>query len=64
MVDNTKPGDSDKPGRTETYAHGYDSVATLKFHTARSANNQAGWFLPFLKPGMTLLDCGESHPPD
>lgn len=42
----------------ETYAHGYDSALTLKMHTSRTVDKQAGWFLPHLKPGMTLLDCG------
>ncbi|MCB0063726.1 MAG: methyltransferase domain-containing protein [Caldilineaceae bacterium] len=42
----------------ETYAHGYDSALTLKMHTSRTVEKQAGWFLPYLKPGMTLLDCG------
>ena len=46
------------PDQGEVYAHGYDSALTLKFHASRTADKQAGWFLPYLQPGMTLLDCG------
>jgi ubiquinone/menaquinone biosynthesis C-methylase UbiE len=42
----------------EEYAHGYDSALALKMHTSRTADKQAGWFLPYLQPGMSLLDCG------
>ncbi|HRJ41353.1 MAG TPA: methyltransferase domain-containing protein [Caldilineaceae bacterium] len=48
----------DWPGDQETYAHGYDSALTLRQHASRTAGVQAGWFLPFLQPGMALLDCG------
>jgi ubiquinone/menaquinone biosynthesis C-methylase UbiE len=42
----------------EAYIHRDDSVMTVKQHAARTADKQASWFLPYLKPGMTLLDCG------
>lgn len=42
----------------ETYAHGYDSALTQKMHARRTAAEQAAWFLPHLRPGMRLLDCG------
>ncbi|MEZ4681300.1 MAG: methyltransferase domain-containing protein [Caldilineaceae bacterium] len=42
----------------EGYTHGYDSAITQKIHTGRTVDKQASWFLPYLKPGMTLLDCG------
>jgi ubiquinone/menaquinone biosynthesis C-methylase UbiE len=42
----------------QEYIFGYDSDMTLKFHTSRTAETHAFWFLPYLKPGMTLLDCG------
>jgi ubiquinone/menaquinone biosynthesis C-methylase UbiE len=45
-------------GQAERYAHGYDSALTLKMHSSRTADRQAGWFLPHLRPGMALLDCG------
>ena len=31
---------------------------TTKWFTSRTADKQASWFLPYLKPGITLLDCG------
>lgn len=50
----TKTGDvPQKP-----YMHGYDSGMTTKMHAARTAENQARFFLPHLRPEMTLLDCG------
>ena len=42
----------------QTYAHGYDSALTTRWHAARTAENQGRFFLPYLQPGMTLLDCG------
>lgn len=49
----TTRNDSQKP-----YLHGYASGMTTKMHAARTAENQAHFFLPYLEPGMTLLDCG------
>lgn len=50
----TKTGDdAQKP-----YLHGYASGMTTKMHAARTAENQGRFFLPYLQPGMTLLDCG------
>ena len=42
----------------QKYIYGEDSAATLAHHGSRTAEKQAGWFLPFLQPDMTLLDCG------
>ena len=42
----------------EIYAPGYDSAFTHQLHVRRSAPQQGHWFLPYLQPGMTLLDCG------
>ncbi len=50
-----------KPDNNKTdqeYALGYDSVITTQMHGSRTAEKQAGWFLPYLKPGISLLDCG------
>ena len=58
MTDKTPQLDIDNPDHREEYAHGYDSALTLKMHVSRTADKQAGWFLPYLQPGMTLLDCG------
>ena len=44
------------PGE-EKYLHGY-SPEHRAFLSSRTATEQAAFFLPFLKPGMRLLDCG------
>jgi SAM-dependent methyltransferase len=41
----------------ETYTPGYSEVA-LRYMTRRHAARDAAFFLPHLKPGMRLLDCG------
>jgi ubiquinone/menaquinone biosynthesis C-methylase UbiE len=46
------------PTDTESYAHGYDSALTQKLHTSRSAATHATFILPYLQPGMHVLDCG------
>lgn len=40
----------------ESYSLGYGSASSAM--AGRSAERQAAFFLPHLKPGMTLLDCG------
>jgi ubiquinone/menaquinone biosynthesis C-methylase UbiE len=42
----------------ESYAHGYDSALTHQLHANRSAARHAAFFLPYLEPGMRVLDCG------
>jgi ubiquinone/menaquinone biosynthesis C-methylase UbiE len=42
----------------QPYAHGYNSALTTRWHAARTAENQGRFFLPYLQPGLTLLDCG------
>ncbi len=39
------------------YVHGY-SAEHRAFLSSRTAEREAAFFLPFLKPGMRLLDCG------
>lgn len=39
------------------YSVGYDSATTDFFHYRRAASH-AAFFLPYVRPGMTLLDCG------
>ena len=58
MSDKIEQADSDGADQSNEYAHGYDSAMTLKLHASRTVDRQAGWFLPYLRPGMTLLDCG------
>lgn len=41
----------------ETYTHGY-SEEHQRFLAMRSAERDAAFFLPFLRSGMRLLDCG------
>jgi len=41
----------------ENYVHGY-SEEHRRFLSTRTASREAAFFLPFLKPGMRLLDCG------
>jgi ubiquinone/menaquinone biosynthesis C-methylase UbiE len=41
----------------EKYLHGY-SAEHRAFLSSRTATREAAFFLPFLKPGMRLLDCG------
>jgi SAM-dependent methyltransferase len=43
-----------RPGR---YAEGHDE-SVLRSHTWRTANNSAAYLLPYLEPGMSLLDVG------
>lgn len=42
----------------EQYVFSGDGDFTLKLHASRSAARQAAFFLPHLRPGMRLLDCG------
>ena len=41
----------------EKYLHGY-SAEHRAFLSGRTATREAAFFLPYLKPGMKLLDCG------
>ena len=49
---------SDNNKADQEYVYGEDSIMTLKMHSSRTAETHARWFLPYLKPGMKLLDCG------
>ena len=51
-------GRGEKLVAREPYIHDDDSAMTVRQHASRTADKQAGWFLPYLRPGMTLLDCG------
>ena len=44
-------------GKADEYVYTYDS-AMDRYHSGRTAEKQASFFLPYLKPGMTLLDIG------
>ena len=49
---------NNKYSQKEEYAHGYSSSLTQQLHGSRTATSHAAFFLPFLRSGMTLLDCG------
>ena len=42
---------------SDTYTHGHHE-SVLKSHSWRTAENSAGYLLPHLKPGMSILDLG------
>lgn len=58
MTTRTSQESSVNPDRQEKYVFGDDSAFTLKHHASRTAAEQAAFFLPYLQPGMKLLDCG------
>ena len=45
------------PSRGEQYSFA-DSTAFHQRHAQRTAEVQARFFLPYLRPGMHLVDCG------
>lgn len=50
--------DSEQPKRQEAYMHDYDGALTKHIIAGRSAEVHGAFFLPHLRSGMTLLDCG------
>ena len=58
MTDKTSQLVPHAQAQPEIYAPGYDSAFTHQLHVRRTAQNEARWFLPYLQPGMSLLDCG------
>lgn len=42
---------------SDTYIHGHHE-SVLRSHRWRTAENSAGYLLPYLRPGMALLDVG------
>jgi ubiquinone/menaquinone biosynthesis C-methylase UbiE len=51
------PGEHDAKSK-DVYMHDYDSAITKEQHARRVASSHAAFFLPYLRPNMTLLDCG------
>ncbi len=47
-----------KPNQEESYVHSYNGAATKQVFSGRTAEKHAAFFLPYLKSGMRLLDCG------
>ncbi|MBV7337224.1 methyltransferase domain-containing protein [Chloroflexi bacterium TSY] len=58
MVDAATQRPDEHAYEAEQYAHGHDSVLTRQVHTTRTVVTHASFFLPYLHPGMSLLDCG------
>ena len=52
---NSKP---DNNKAEQEYTYNYESDITTKYIGSRTAETHAAWFLPYLRPGMTLLDVG------
>ncbi len=48
----------EKPDREDSSSYGYGSPVVQEHYAAREASPAADFFLPHLRPGMTLLDCG------
>lgn len=53
MTDNTK-----SLNQPDSYVHDYDETLTARMFAGRTAETHAAFFLPHLKPEMSLLDCG------
>ena len=49
---------NDRAQQKDEYAVSYDSLRTTESHASRTAEVNAAFFLPHLKSGMSLLDCG------
>ena len=45
-------------GGPEHYTHNYDAAHAKEVIRTRTAESHAAFFLPYLRPGMALLDCG------
>ncbi len=49
---------AEQPTRQEAYIHDYDGALTEQIVAGRTAETHAAFFLPYLRTGMSLLDCG------
>ncbi len=47
-----------QPRQQEAYIHDYDGALTEQIIAGRTADVHAAFFLPYLRAGMNLLDCG------
>src|SRR2546430_12815483 len=54
----TAPQSKRYPERHASAMCGYSSPVIQQHYLRRQATHQAAFFLPYLQPGMTLLDCG------
>ena len=57
MTKESQSQPDNSPTRQRRYGPGY-TPATVQHYASRTAVQQAAFFLPYLRPGMSLLDCG------
>lgn len=50
--------DNKQPRQQEAYIHDYDGALTEQIIAGRTADIHGAFFLPYLRAGMNLLDCG------
>jgi ubiquinone/menaquinone biosynthesis C-methylase UbiE len=50
--------DTEKSTQQEAYIHDYDGALTEQIIAGRTADIHGAFFLPYLRAGMNLLDCG------
>jgi ubiquinone/menaquinone biosynthesis C-methylase UbiE len=58
MMAGTSPQSEQYPERHASAMCGYSSPVIQQHYLRRQATQQAAFFLPYLQPGMSLLDCG------
>ena len=58
MVDATPDQVNSQPLWKGNPVYGYNSPIVQQGYATREATRVAGFFMPYLRPGMTLLDCG------
>src|SRR5262245_52181657 len=57
MVDVAPQGSGGTSGERERYSHGYDPIVVAHF-ARRTVTTEGAFFVPHLRSGMRLLDCG------
>ena len=57
MADNTPEKYRNDAGKEERYSHGYESKF-VEYLESRKVSKDAAFFLPHIKSGMSLIDCG------
>lgn len=58
MTDTAEQRGGERPMRDDRPFYGYDAAAIQDQYAARAAESVASFFLPHVKPGMAVLDCG------
>ena len=57
MADNTPEKSQIDSGKQERYTHGYESKF-IQYLESRRVSKDVAFFLPHIKSGMCLIDCG------